>query len=178
MGVYADGGRDQLASFDGNHMIVTPSLSYLHTDTTLLALDRTRYLELAANRKAKAAEKGVAEGDLKGLPEEATAEERRPLRTRIATLAAEMDELSAEMRACYRWQVDCDYPLSLMATASAVVAGGEGKLAAYATEDGEELWTGEVDGLAFGLAAANGRVYVSTDAGAIHCFADSSMARR
>jgi len=82
------------------------------------------------------------------------------------------------MRACYRWQVDCDYPLSLMATASAVVAGGEGKLAAYATEDGEELWTGEVDGLAFGLAAANGRVYVSTDAGAIHCFADSSMARR
>ena len=38
--------------------------------------------------------------------------------------------------------------------------------------------TGEVDGLAFGLAAANGRVYVSTDAGAIHCFADASMARR
>jgi outer membrane protein assembly factor BamB len=178
MGVYGDGGADQLATFDGNHMIVTADLSYLHTDTTLQALDRTRYLELAAKRKAKAGEKTDAEGELKALPEEAPAEERRPLRTQIAALAADMDALSAEMRDCYRWQVDCDYPLSLMATASAVIAGGEAGIAAYATDSGEELWTGKVDGLAFGLAAANGRVYVSTDAGAIHCFADASMARR
>lgn len=176
MGVYGD--ADQIASFDGNHMIVTPALSYLHTDTSLQALDRTRYLDLAARSKAKNGEKSETQGALKELPEDAPAPDRRGLRTRIATLADEIDALSAEMRACYRWQVDCGYPLSLVATGSAVIAGGANGVAAYASDDGQELWRGEVDGLAYGLAAANGRVYVSTDSGAIHCFADARMASR
>lgn len=178
MGVYSEGGADQIASFDGNHMIVTPALSYLHTDTSLQALDRTRYLDLAAERKAKNGEKSVVQDALKALAEDALETERRGLRTQIAALVDEVDALSAEMRACYRWEVDCRYPLSLIATGSAVIAGGAGAIAAYSSEDGAELWSGEVDGHAYGLAAADGRVYVSTDTGAIHCFADARMARR
>ncbi|MAF11292.1 hypothetical protein CMK11_12645 [Candidatus Poribacteria bacterium] len=178
MGVYGDGTADQIASFDGNHMIVTPSMSYLHTDTSLQALDRARYLDLAATLKATNDEKSAAQEALKALPEDAPTADRRELRARIAALAEDSDALSDDMRACYKWQVDCAYPLSIMATGSAVVAGGAGGVAAYAASDGAEIWAGEVDGLAYGLAAANGRVYVSTDAGAIHCFADARMARR
>ncbi|MBT7099832.1 PQQ-like beta-propeller repeat protein [Candidatus Poribacteria bacterium] len=178
MGVFGDGGADQIASFDGNHMIVTPALSYLHTDTGLQALDRSRYLDLAEARKARNAQKSTAQEALKALAEDAPAAERRELRTQIAALADEVDALADDMRACYKWQVECDYPLSLLATGSAVIAGGEGAVAAYAAASGDELWVGKVDGLAYGLAAANGRVYVSTDTGAIHCFADARMARR
>ena len=48
--------KDQLATFPGNQMIVTPRMSYLHTDTELSALDRIRYRELADKRIALARE--------------------------------------------------------------------------------------------------------------------------
>ena len=33
------------------------------------------------------------------------------------------------------------------------------------------LWQSQVDGVPYGLAAANGRLYVSTDRGTLYCFA-------
>ncbi|MHB9029397.1 MAG: outer membrane protein assembly factor BamB family protein, partial [Candidatus Latescibacterota bacterium] len=38
-------------------------------------------------------------------------------------------------------------------------------------------WTGEVDGVPYGLAAAHGHLYVSTDAGSIYCFNGGNTAR-
>ncbi len=47
--------------------------------------------------------------------------------------------------------------------------GGESEIAALDAQ-GDRVWTAAVDGAAYGLAVANGHLYVSTDTGAIHCF--------
>lgn len=47
---YKAGAKDQIASFPGNQIVITPKMSYLHTDTELSALDRIRYLDLSEQR--------------------------------------------------------------------------------------------------------------------------------
>jgi outer membrane protein assembly factor BamB len=64
--------------------------------------------------------------------------------------------------------------LALILAGDALFAGGENTVTAYRTSDGQQVWTGSVEGGAFALAAANGRLYASTDRGVIHCFAPQS----
>src|SRR5262249_40952853 len=52
-----------------------------------------------------------------------------------------------------------------------LIAGGNGAIAAFNGADGKLIWKGAVTGKAYGLAAANGQVFASTDQGTIHCFA-------
>ena len=49
--VFSAEERDHLATFAGNQIVVTPRISYLHTDTELSALDRVRYLDLNMERR-------------------------------------------------------------------------------------------------------------------------------
>ena len=49
-------------------------------------------------------------------------------------------------------------------------AGGEGLVVGIDAQTGKEVWKGDVSGRAVGLAAARGRLIVSTDKGPIHCF--------
>lgn len=57
-----------------------------------------------------------------------------------------------------------------------VLLGGADEVFALEAATGKELWKGKVDGLAKGLAVANGRLVVSTDKGNIHCFGHSLFA--
>jgi len=68
------------------------------------------------------------------------------------------------------WTVECSSPLELIMVGNAVVVGGENTISAYAVADGRTVWTAEVEGNAYGLAAAGGRLFVSTDRGILHCF--------
>ena len=67
------------------------------------------------------------------------------------------------------WSRKASYPHSLIKAGAVVFVGGDGEVAAFSA-DGDQLWQAPVDGKAFGLAVAGGRLYVSTDAGSIHCF--------
>ena len=49
-------------------------------------------------------------------------------------------------------------------------AGGDDEMAAISALDGSVRWTAPVSGRVRGLAVANTGLYVSTDAGSIHCF--------
>ncbi|KPK67689.1 MAG: hypothetical protein AMJ84_12570 [Acidithiobacillales bacterium SM23_46] len=68
------------------------------------------------------------------------------------------------------WSVSFNYPYSLILAGNVLFAGGDGELAAVSTANGATLWTGTVMGKAYGLAVANGRLFVSTDRGTIYCF--------
>ena len=48
--------------------------------------------------------------------------------------------------------------------------GGKGQVAAIDAKKLAITWTADVEGTVYGLAAAGGRLYVSTDAGLIYCF--------
>ena len=68
------------------------------------------------------------------------------------------------------FQVPCEQRLSLAGTATAVFAGGEDSVAAFDAGTGTRLWQRDVEGKAYGLAVASGRLFVSTDTGIISAF--------
>ncbi len=85
-------------------------------------------------------------------------------------LQAALKKANAAVAATVKWRCPTDAAESLILAGNVLFAGGNGKVDAIATADGKKLWTAKVDGLARGLAAADGRLYVSTNTGAIYCF--------
>ncbi len=167
MSAFTNGEKDNIASFDGNHMIVTPAMSYLHTDTELTALDRTRYLQLAGENVAlKKQKKSLAEKLKKAKGAEA-----KKLSKSLRQVGGKLKTCRQGMKDCFPWKVACDCPLALVLAGKTLYAGGAEKVTAYNTATGRAIWSGAVTGNAYGLAVANGRLFVSTDLGTIHSFA-------
>jgi len=67
------------------------------------------------------------------------------------------------------WSRNHAYPYALIKAGNTLFVGGESEIAAF-DELGNRIWTAPVDGMAYGLAAANGHLFASTDTGVIHCF--------
>lgn len=176
LGVVPEGESDQLATFAGNHMIVTPARSFLHSDHELSALDRARYLELARERKAVLARRDALRKQLQQAERAAEAAARTRLRGELTEVGSAIDRLSREMEDCVLWREPCRHPLRLILAGKVLYAGGLQSVAAYSPESGAKLWEAPADGSALGLAVAGGRLFVSTDTGAVHCFAPPALA--
>jgi outer membrane protein assembly factor BamB len=58
--------KDQLATFEGNQIVVAKGMSYLHSDTQLSALNRAKYLQLVDERKKLVAEEEAGKNRMKG----------------------------------------------------------------------------------------------------------------
>jgi len=170
MALYAKGSPDQLASFAGNHMILRGPMSYLHTDAELSALDRVKYLRLLAERGKILTTKNQLSKKLK----KATSQQKDSIKLKIGELSQQIDAYSLKMQACILWKTPCDCPLSLITTKTAAITGGGDHVRAFNLEDGANIWEAAVQGQAYGLAVANGQLFVSTDKGNIHCFATPS----
>ena len=68
------------------------------------------------------------------------------------------------------WTQEAAYPYALIKAGDHLFVGGAGEVAALDAKTGNILWKTPCDGAVYGLAAANGALYVSTDAGTIYCF--------
>lgn len=171
LGAVEDGQSDQLATFQGNHMIVTADRSYLHSDTELSALDRARYLELARERKTLSKRQGELVKQLRKLQESPdSAGEREDLKRALGSLGEQLDARMQAMEQCLAWKIPCRWPLTLVLAGDTLVAGGAGEIAGFRVQDGGRRWTLPVSGAAYGVAPADGALLVSTDSGTIHCF--------
>ena len=69
-----------------------------------------------------------------------------------------------------RWDVPCRHHHEVIIAGDTIFVGGDDAVAAYELSSGDLMWELPVEGRAFGLAFAEGRLYVSTDVGVIHCF--------
>lgn len=81
-------------------------------------------------------------------------------------------ELTALDRATGKpvWKQESRSPFAMILTGDVLWVGGDDVVVARSVANGAVVAEKPVKGRAFGLAAANGRLYVSTDTGAIHCF--------
>ena len=164
-------GSDQLASFSGNHMIVTGPRSYLHTDDGLSALDRAEYIELFGQRSELHQQRSDVAKQLKAAVQAKQEDEATRLRAQLEDLAAQVKAVTASMQECFLWKAPCRYPDSLILVGDVLLTGGANGVGAFESDSGNAVWSAHVNGTAYGLAAANGRLFASTDAGTIHCFA-------
>ena len=69
-----------------------------------------------------------------------------------------------------RWKANVDGAVTLLLAPNVLVVGAQDAVIGFDPDSGEELWRHAVEGRAVGLAAADGRLFVSTDMGPIHCF--------
>ena len=167
LGFVESNQSDQLATFKGNHMIVTPSRSFLQSDTDLSALDRSRYLDLARKRRPLKSRLGKLQDELKKVK---AGERQRQILKEAGKLGKQLDEVQSAMQECFAWRVPSSQPLSMVLAGQTLITGGHNEVAAYSAKDGSQLWQARADGEVFGLAVADGRLYVSTSKGVIHCY--------
>ncbi|MFB0525390.1 MAG: PQQ-binding-like beta-propeller repeat protein, partial [Phycisphaerae bacterium] len=70
----------------------------------------------------------------------------------------------------FKWRYWRKGLCTLILAGQILFAGGEGLVVGIDAQTGKEVWKEDVSGRAVGLAAARGRLIVSTDKGPIHCF--------
>jgi outer membrane protein assembly factor BamB len=167
LGFVESNQSDQLATFKGNHMIVTPSRSFLQSDTDLSALDRSRYLDLARKRRPLKSRLGKLQDELKKVK---AGEKQRQILKEAGKLGKQLDDVQSAMQECFAWRVPSSQPLSMVLAGQTLITGGHNEVAAYSAKDGSQLWRARADGEVFGLAVADGRLYTSTSKGVIHCY--------
>lgn len=73
-----------------------------------------------------------------------------------------------------RWTFPTTHQSALILAGKTLVVGGREEVVCLDAESGKELWKAPVEGDARGLAASGGHLMVSTTAGKIYSFADSS----
>jgi outer membrane protein assembly factor BamB len=68
------------------------------------------------------------------------------------------------------WRIECENAHALIKAGNTLLAGGTDAVVAYDPATGKEIWEAKVDGIAHGLAVAQGQLYVSTDKGYIYSY--------
>jgi len=162
--------RERIATFNGLNMILHRGIAYLHSKTSISALDRVRYLKLVRESKTLAKRRGELENRLARAKGAGDTKEIETLGGALFETRKRLEALPAEMRECSQWERPCSFPYALILSGDKLFAGGDDAVAAFSTADGEEVWRAAVEGRAYGLAVARGRLFVSTDKGTIHCF--------
>lgn len=145
--------REQIVSTPAIRLLADGPMVYFLRDGTLAALDRNRYLDLSR--------------EIRPLEAIRSNDRTEAQQNRLA-------ELKRQRLACQKWTAPCDAPYEMIMTGDVIFTGGNNEVIACSAADGSVLWEGVVEGKAYGLAISDGRLFVSTDAGVIHCFGRGS----
>ncbi|MCC6820892.1 MAG: PQQ-binding-like beta-propeller repeat protein [Verrucomicrobia subdivision 3 bacterium] len=163
--------RDYFVTFPkAKRIVVTEATAYLNTGTELSGFARARYLEIAKHQAQLQAQHKRIKEALKKLGDKAKESAGEKLKDDLKPIEAELATVPPQLAACYLWRTVADCPHDLILAGATLFAGGDDRVTAFATATGKVLWSAAVTGRAHGLVVANGRLFVSTDRGTIHCF--------
>ena len=187
LAVQDSNSRKRIGVFTGAHRIILgDKTGYIYKPGELSTFRVAEYMKLGKQtaelrgkqqilgRKLKTlsnppkGKKGQKESAAQATTRKAEQENIKREQKRIST---ELRRLQQAADACFGWKVNCPLAYELILAGETVFLGGDSVVHAISARDGKQLWTGKVDGKARGLAAANGRLYISTDKGKIHAFA-------
>ncbi|MCA9443343.1 MAG: hypothetical protein KC964_21255, partial [Candidatus Omnitrophica bacterium] len=166
---FPEGSNDQLATFQGNQMIVTPDVSYLHTDKDIRALDRANFTRLKTTVTKLGNKINSLEKELRKT-EDKESEAAKNMQADIDESREKMVQAETELKDTLLWERPLSDPYSLILGGDTLYAGGTNEVVAISGTTGETLWSAPVKGRALDLAIAGGDLIVSTDRGMIHCF--------
>ena len=163
--------QDLLVTFPhATSIVIRDGIVYLHADGQLQAFDRDTYVGLQSRiRRLQLDVKELGEKKKK-LSADVGAAEKKRLDEAMESARTQIGALHERLPNTFLWRVPSDCPLELILAGDTLFAGGEDQVAAYDLVDGREVWTASVEGRAYGLAVAGGRLLVSTDLGNIICF--------
>ncbi len=152
-------GNLGFAWFPGRKLVVTAEVSYMLDANGITALDRVKYPELSRQRRDLGTRRAnIAKSKAKDKKEQ------------LEAVDAQLKQVTEGIAACTAWNFEAENLENMIVTGNAVIAGGADIVIAIDRATGKELWQAPVDGLAKGLAVADGYVFVSTTTGNIHVF--------
>ncbi len=91
---------------------------------------------------------------------------RDPAGAFVSQLERRGKDIGQEVR-----EIPGEYPYAFIGAGKLRFGGGDGKVAAFELDTGNKVWEAAVEGKAWSLAIAQGRLLVSTDKGRIYSFA-------
>jgi outer membrane protein assembly factor BamB len=169
--------NDQMATFNGLQMLIAENKSYLRTEREISAIWRKKYIQDYKNLEEITKERSELADKLWDLREkrQTVPENNLPkIDAQIERLITKIEQVSDRQKnlsmASLVWKLPVESTSSMILAGSSLIVGGDGTLYMVDSADGEIVWTGEVEGKVYGLAYANGHLYVSTDMGRIYCF--------
>ena len=149
------GTRESIVSTPGQRMIAQGSMIYVLKRRSLVAIQREDYLRISTQIRAI---------------------EKIDKKKRTEDQARQLIQLHTQRTACVAWDVPCPESYALIMAGKALLLGGTDRVTAMSADTGRALWTSSVQGKAYGLAVAQGRLYVSTDQGSVHAFGQARKA--
>ncbi len=161
--------RTQSSWFWSHQLLVAPQTCYAATGTQLFAVRREAYGVASLQRKRLLDSQRDLMTQLKKA-KRGPQTELKKVQTQLDTVKEQIKAIEAKITASEIWRVPCDCEETLLLAGNVLLAGGDKRVLAYDSASGRLLWKGDVDGKARGLAVADGRLFVSSDSGTIHCF--------
>ncbi|MBD3182662.1 PQQ-binding-like beta-propeller repeat protein [Candidatus Poribacteria bacterium] len=173
---------DLYAWFPGLDMVIAGDISYTVTKDGVKAISRSAYPHL--NEKLNTLREDQKKlnamlTDLKSKLADVDERMRIEINRQIEEGAAKIEALTREEEvniknlAC-KWQYDRKDLYSIILAGDTVIAGGKDVVVAINAKDGKEIWNANVDGRAYGLSSADGKLFVSTHKGNIYSFGEKS----
>ena len=166
----------RLATFKGTALAASPRHSFLLDDNGIRAIDRLAYRRAGAeaNRVAGRIDSLKAELKKPGL----SPGRRTVLQRELGQLGDTLDASRQGKSSSELWRHSVSGRSTIIAMANCVVLGGDGLVEARSLADGAVMWAAKVDGKARGLSFANGRLFVSTGSGTLHCFSTGAAKKQ
>lgn len=161
-------GRTGFAWFPGRRLLVTADRSFMLTGKELVALDRSTYAEASRKRFSLIDRRIRLSNEANRIKEP---ERKKDLERQLEEVNGELKEIEKFIaEKAIKWKLPCVLSSSMIKAGDAIFVGGKGEVIAVDPETGRKIWSHKVEGDARGLAAASGRLFVSTDEGYIYCF--------
>jgi len=162
---YVGDSRGRLGSLMGRKAVIAGGTIYVAGTEKLASVDRQKHP--AATSKIQSIKTRQSQLGQVARTKALRSEQRQK---QAAALAEELHKAQQQLAASVRWEVPCTCHEALILAGDMLVAGGAGEVRAVDAGSGKTLWSAQVDGIAKGLAVADGRLLVSTDQGLIYAF--------
>jgi len=164
--------KEAIATFGGLRMVVKGRMAYMQSEKGLTAIDRRKYLVLSKQRITLNRRQEQFREQFKKLAKNSPLASK--FKDNLRNIQLSLGQNRESLGQCFIWKHACDHPYSLIMAGNTLFVGGKDEVVALSAADGRESWSASVNGAAYGLSVANGRLFVSTDRGTIHCFANRS----
>jgi outer membrane protein assembly factor BamB len=163
---------DHACLLTGSELVVSPRTLWSDASRQRLPLHQRVLQSVPALAELEAEERRLQRAN-QPIPQR-LADDIARNRAAVQEARSGRDRLAELQRQPPAWSVPCTAVDSLIVTADAVVVGGQDEVQAFGLAAGRPVWQLKLQGRARGLALAQGRLIVSSDSGAIVCYADGA----
>ncbi len=158
-------GSVGFAFISGHQLAISENMAFVTDGKRIAGLDRITHAKATVERQKRNLELYAVERNRSKLkPDE--------YREQVNVLAKKIGQLS---KVGEKWSTETTCDEAVIVLQGLVIAGGVNEVSAFDSNDGRKVWSAKVEGKARGLAAADGYLIVSTDAGRVYSFASADQ---